>query len=626
MSFVKVTYHTPVCAELRHPLTRYKLPQQSTSDRLREGRRPSFTAITGSNIRKGRQSVFREIGLLDDGEQNEASSGTRSEAAYEGGGERERAAAEAESGVRRRSANRHDRKRSSTMETEKTRLNISGTMQSPSTSADSSPTSPTEGRSWYSRLGVGRRPKIKAAASAPPQTIASMSRLAMIVMLIAVILPTFSYYNGRQEVSMSGADAGVIPPKVRQGPVLDIRQNSPTQTCTRWSQQAAVLNGTMYLYGGQAKTTGSQTTDTWNNDFLTLDLTKSWDVSSPALNGLSQPSGPPAVANGYLWNDYNNLYLYGGEFADNPFVQPATFATWQYGISSQKWTSYDSPQTVAGNNSDAGGAPVQRAAEGAGLSVPELGLSWYFGGHLDLSTTPGWSNQIARVYLKTLLEFTHPGYGNDGVASLKNAGAGPGGAYRNITQGGLQTDGGFSERADGVLVFIPGWGEKGILIGLGGGTNDTLTNDFSTPPSPRVNACGVVASAPDASSFQIYLYGGQNLVPYVSCRSVRTRTSISQTANISVRTRKYSTTICISSLSRPSPGSTSHRLAIISPQPEQAIPAICMTVRWLSSEVMLARIFPATRQASTSLMHPPWPGHLPSPHSTIQMISSPRTR
>ena len=316
--------------------------------------------------------------------------------------------------------------------------------------------------------------------------------------------------------------------------------------------KAAQLNGTLYIYGGQAKTLEDQTTDTWSkrlkhalrercankipdNNFLTLDLTKSWDTSSPALRSLPRPSGPPAVSLGYLWNDYNNLYLYGGEFADNPFVEPAPESLWKYSISSQTWTEYPSPKTSAGNNSAPGDQPIQRAAEGAGISVPELGLSWYFGGHLDQSTTPGWSNQIPRVYLRSLLEFTHPGYANDGVFSLRGAGAGDGGAYRNITEGGLQTDDGFPERADGVLVFVPGWGEKGVLIGLAGGQADTFTDDLSTldvydiaksewyhqkttgkAPSVRVNPCAVVASAPDASSFQIYLYGGQNLQPYVS--------------------------------------------------------------------------------------------------------------
>lgn len=242
------------------------------------------------------------------------------------------------------------------------------------------------------------------------------------------------------------------------------------------------------------------------------------------------------MALGYLWNDYNNLYLYGGQFADNPFVRPAPVSLWKYAIKSREWIEYPSPRTSAGKNSDVGDQPVQRAAEGAGLSVPELGLSWYFGGHLDQSTTPGWSNQIPRVYLKSLLEFTHPGYTNDAVFALADGtGAGDGGVYRNMTEGGLQTAEAFPERADGVLVHVPGWGEKGVLIGLAGGAVDTFTDDLETldvfdiatsewyhqqttgdTPSVRVNPCAVVASAPDASSFQIYLYGGQNLQPYVS--------------------------------------------------------------------------------------------------------------
>jgi hypothetical protein len=34
-------------------------------------------------------------------------------------------------------------------------------------------------------------------------------------------------------------------------------------------------------------------------------------------------------------------------------------------------------------------------------------------------------------------------------------------------------------------------------------------------PGVRVNPCAVIASAPDASSFQIYVFGGQDL-PFVS--------------------------------------------------------------------------------------------------------------
>jgi hypothetical protein len=71
-----------------------------------------------------------------------------------------------------------------------------------------------------------------------------------------------------------------------------------------------------------------------------------------------------------------------------------------------------------------------------------------------------------------------------------------------------------------------------MLIGLSGGTNETFNQmniidvfDIATSkwykqstsgnsPAIRVNACAVVFSAPDGSSHNIYMYGGQNLIPY----------------------------------------------------------------------------------------------------------------
>lgn len=167
-------------------------------------------------------------------------------------------------------------------------------------------------------------------------------------------------------------------------------------------------------------------------------------------------------------------------FSDTPVTSPVPVSTWEYNIKSSKWIEHTNPTTAAGNYSDGGNQPVQRAAEGATLSVPELGRSWYFGGHLDSFTTPGWSNQIARVYLKSFLEFTHPGYANTGVTSLGSTkAAGSDGVYRNITEGGLQADAGFTERADGVLTYVPGWGEAGIILGLAGGTNETYVGSLT---------------------------------------------------------------------------------------------------------------------------------------------------
>ncbi|KAK1755873.1 hypothetical protein QBC47DRAFT_446315 [Echria macrotheca] len=531
MTFVNVSRppSDPESSSPKTPPPRPKFHHQNTNDRIREGsQRPvSFHMI--SKIKKDRKSVFRELGLDSDDYPN-----------YKEFGELTGLATPPTTPrivrfvTERETESRFNTERETESDDGRSEIgNPSKSEPEREPETQHSPTSPTS-QKWYSRLTPGRRPKIRTVASAPPPGMSSFSRISTVVLLIAVVLPAFSYYNGRETVSLNGADAGVIQQRPKGfGPVLETRADSPTQICKRWSQQTAQLNGTLYIYGGQAKTSAGQTSDTWNNDFLALDLTKSWNVQTPALRGLTQPSGPPAVANGYLWNDYNNLYLYGGLFSDTPYVEPAPESMWKYNIGSKQWTEYPSPQTSQGNHSGPGGVLVQRAAEGAGISVPELGLSWYFGGHLDLSTTPGWSNQIARVYLKSLLEFTHPGYLNDGMDALHTAGAGDGGAYRNITQGGLQTDAAFTERADGVLVFVPGWGEKGVLIGLGGGTADSFSESLSTldvydiansewfhqqtsgtPPSVRVNACAVIASAPDASSFNIYLYGGQNLQPY----------------------------------------------------------------------------------------------------------------
>ncbi|KAI0445944.1 hypothetical protein F4803DRAFT_95900 [Xylaria telfairii] len=476
---------------------------QVTSDRLEEGSK--FVAFPmSSKIRKGRKSVFREIGLGLDEDSIEAPAGRQSCKEKQHSETTMRPPEPTTSAYERR----HSDGEKSTREKSR----------------------------WFSRFIPEKRPQIKSAATTPPNATTGIHRITMVALLIAVVLPAIGYNSGRRKVEVNGADASVIrEPIVRSG--LENRANSPTDVCKRWAAQSAILNGTLYYYGGRANITADQSSSTWNNDFIMVDLTKSWDVSSPSVSGLPQPDGPPAVSLGYLWNDFDHLFLYGGEF-DYPSSNPSPISTWMYDIASSTWTELKNPTTSAGQYSDAGGAPVQRAAEGAGVSVPELGLSWYFGGHLDWGTTPGWSNQIPRVYLKSLLEFTHPGYSNVQVDSLYSSGAPDVGAYRNITWAGEQNQDGFTERADGVLVYVPGWGPGGVLLGLGGGVvgaNDT-TDAFSSmttidvydiassqwyhqetsgddKPQVRVNPCAVVFSAPDASSFNIYMYGGQNLLP-----------------------------------------------------------------------------------------------------------------
>lgn len=216
-----------------------------------------------------------------------------------------------------------------------------------------------------------------------------------------------------------------------------------------------------------------------DDDFLTLDLTTTWNISDPTFKGLPRPSGPPAIANGYLWNSHQSLYLYGGEFSDTPVESPVAFAMWEYDIGSSQWIEHSNPQTSAGKNSEDAGIPVQRVAEGAGVNVPSLGRGWYFGGHEDFLTTEGWSYYVGREYLRSFLEFTFPGATNDDVDDLAGGKtAGSDGVWRNITNAGKQDTAGFTERADGIVVYIPGFGDDGILLALGGGTNDTFVSQM----------------------------------------------------------------------------------------------------------------------------------------------------
>lgn len=318
----------------------------------------------------------------------------------------------------------------------------------------------------------------------PPSTSATPilslhPRRYMLTLLVFIAIPLLydTRWIGIPGTSVIGAKAGVIRRSgtLAEDPSLTSwqkRANTDTDVCSRFSGQSALVNGTVYVYGGHATQESGQKDNTWTNDFFTVDLSKSWDISAPSISGLPQPSGPPAVANGYLWNSYDSLFLYGGIVQDTPPAVPDPYSLWEYQIKSGKWVEHSNPKTSNGNNSDGGNQPVLQAGEGAGVSIPELGRGYFFGGHYDHFTTPGWSIQTQRLYLKSLLEFTFPGYSNDGVEDLAGGKtAGSDGIWRNVTAGGIQDTAKFPNRADGALVYVPGFGDQGMLLSIGGGTN-----------------------------------------------------------------------------------------------------------------------------------------------------------
>ncbi|EME42672.1 hypothetical protein DOTSEDRAFT_73483 [Dothistroma septosporum NZE10] len=358
-----------------------------------------------------------------------------------------------------------------------------------------------------------------------------MYRLGAVALLVVTAVPFLHGAPGRASLPLQPVNGGPLRQNPNS-PILEERADSPTDVCFRWAGQSAVVNGTLYYYSGQSTSQPNQDQNTWDNDFLSIDLTKTWQISTPSLTGLPQPSGPPNVSLGTLWNSHESLFLYGGEFQWKPPVSPTAFSTWEYNIASSSWVEHSDPVTSQGVSAPSNDDPVQRAAEGAAVNVPSLGRGFYFGGHLDGYTTQDWSQSIARVYLQSLLEFTFPGYENDQVDALSGKkDAGSSGVYRNVTQGGLQSRAGFTQRADGLLVYVPGFGEQGILLALAGGTNESFTqmnqinvydianstwyNQATSGETPaiRVNPCSVIAAAPDGSSYNIYMFGGQNLIP-----------------------------------------------------------------------------------------------------------------
>lgn len=316
----------------------------------------------------------------------------------------------------------------------------------------------------------------------PARTTSRLYRVSIFAFMLAIFLSLL--HNSpllRPHQTSLGARGGVIRRAIPEDDLmvedaeLVKRDNTPTSICKRWAHQSALVNGTLYIYGGRRSTDSSQTQNTWVNDFLTMDLTKTWQISNPSLTGLPQPSGVPSVAQGYLWNSHNSLFLYGGEFSDSPVTSPVPFALWEYDIPSSTWKQHNNPQTSAGTNATGDGQPVQRAAEGAGVNIPLLGRGYYFGGHQDYLTTAAWSYYNPRVYLKSMIEFTFPGSTNTEVTTLGGGKvAGTDGNWRNVTEGGLQDTSGFTERADGLLLYVPGFGDQGLLLGLAGGTNATF--------------------------------------------------------------------------------------------------------------------------------------------------------
>ncbi|MBW0553315.1 hypothetical protein O181_093030 [Austropuccinia psidii MF-1] len=325
-----------------------------------------------------------------------------------------------------------------------------------------------------------------------------------------------------------------------------IQSQSQPLPCQRWAHQSTISNSnpssstpisnlTLWIQGGQVKTTPDQKSNTWTNALLSLDLSISWNAGSPALSLIqkdnSNPYSPPSVSLGALWsNDQSqSLYLYGGQFSDNPTVLPGPSNVFQFDLKSKSWKSINSTNT-------SNDQPVQRVSEGASALVPNMGsnqnpLAFYFGGHLDWASVQGWSNSTPRVFLDSIVQLD---LGSLIWSNYSSFTTNPNTNLINATPEGAPTI-----RADGTLTYVPlvGNSAKGVLVSIGGGQNFQSTNqnsnrsidnsaldvfDLATKtwvkqatqgkiPSPRVNHCAVrgTAKVNGNAIHQIFIYGGQ---------------------------------------------------------------------------------------------------------------------
>ena len=132
----------------------------------------------------------------------------------------------------------------------------------------SGPESADERKPWYRKLTSSRRSTIRSASSAPTG-LATLPRVAMIAFLLATVIPGL-LPKGPHGVPADGANAGVVKARGGDGGGVWKREDSKTDTCTRWSHQAAVLNGTLYIYGGQSKEKAGQDENTWSSSTPSL--------------------------------------------------------------------------------------------------------------------------------------------------------------------------------------------------------------------------------------------------------------------------------------------------------------------------------------------------------------------
>lgn len=184
-------------------------------------------------------------------------------------------------------------------------------------------------------------------------------------------------------------------------------------------------------------------------DLILLGLGLAKSAFSIAANPTTG-SQPPQVVRGTMYHGPqgdDGIYLYGGttSYVNTSFSgwqppTPSTYTLWSYDTKSRQWTHYNVEQS----------APY-RPSNGAAAEAIDQGLAFYFNGELNSGSSQGINiMNLTSIFVSGMI-----------VVNTTDQTA------RNLSTAQVSID---QARARGRMQYIPGIGEKGILVLIGGST------------------------------------------------------------------------------------------------------------------------------------------------------------
>lgn len=194
-----------------------------------------------------------------------------------------------------------------------------------------------------------------------------------------------------------------------------------------------------------------------DEQLIAIDVSKPWDwktnISEKVIvKGVNPKTGTdvPFLSRGALYHgmdDDENIYLWGGttSYLNTSFpgwVTPyvSTYSLWSYSIISKQWDQHDVTQYIG----------PRRPSSASSAEAPDLGLAFYFNGEMDAGSEKDSGIQGAddKVFLEGMI-----------VIDTQNQTA------KNISTAAVVGD---TPRTRGGMQYVPGVGEKGVLVQIGG--------------------------------------------------------------------------------------------------------------------------------------------------------------